>query len=117
MKLAKSIRACVTKNMPIWGQRFEESDGTHNLRHIEDQEIHGKMKNLSMGDYASCVVGEFYNFKKQACDSGSPRLYNGCTICYDFSMEFHHAETLREFHKVFKEFCQHAKNIHEEVFK
>ena len=117
MKLAKSIRACVEKNMPIWGKKFEEADGTYDLRYVNDQEIRGKNKELSMGDYASCVVGEFYDFKKQGCDSGNVRLYNGCTICYDLSMEFHHAETLRQFHKVFKDFCEHAKMDHEEVFK
>ncbi len=115
MKLPKNIKSCVEKTMPKWGSRFEKSESMTDLLDIT------RPKNLTpidtyqgsaLGNFNSCVVGEFYNFNKE--ENGS---YGHCTACGRYSMMFHNAHTLERFAEIWKDFCDHGRKMHSEKFK
>lgn len=118
MKIPAKIRACVVNNMPTWGKRFEKAKDVKELSAYDTKLRPAKLGHGSaLGNYESCVVGEFYGFKKQAGGTGNPETYNGCTSCYEFSMAFHSAFNLKEFAEMFGKFCAHARAMHPQVFK
>ena len=119
MKLPANIRACVTKNMPKWGKRFEKAITMSELCAIKTRAKIGRETKLrgALGDYATCVVGEFWGFRKKDQGSSTTNVYDRCGTCYEYSMAFHRADDLVDFLGCFEQFCEHAKEIHGKRFK
>ena len=105
--------------MPKWGKRFEKAITMCELRTIKTRTKIGQETKLrgALGDFATCVVGEFWGTRKK--DQGGTRLtvYDGCSTCYQYSMNFHTAYELKDFLGYFKQFCEHAKEVHGKRFK
>ena len=119
MQIPTNIRACVKKNMPKWGKRFENAITMSELRTIKTRAKIGQETKLrgALGDYATCVVGEFWGFRKKDQGAMTTQVYDGCGTCYEFSMHFHKAYDLKDFLGYFKQFCEHAKEVHGKRFK
>jgi len=121
MKLPDTIRRCVMNNIPTWGKRFEKAKDILELHSprmpkklLRISQVH---RGSAIGNYGSCIVGEFYGFKKQDSSQGNLKCYKGCTKCYDYSMNFNDAQNLKEFSDLLKTFCKHTKSEHGEIFK
>lgn len=109
MKIPKYVRSCLIKNMPRWAEKIDKVDSVSTLHYdIGDEKC-------SLGEYSSCVVGEFYGFKPQDTNRGGS--YNGCLACYDHSMNIHTARKGKEFFEYIKDFCDHCIEKHKEIFK
>ena len=111
MKIPKSVKKCLSKNMPLWTKKIKESKNIIGI--VSSSFI--KNDKISLGDYSSCIVGEFHGLKQQGSEKYS--AYNGCGKCYEYSMLIFNSKNNIEFFKEIRKFCEHAMEVHGKRFK
>jgi len=117
MKVPTSVKPCLKNNMPLWYGRIQRADDITAVENIKMQKkIQGDGGNNALGNYQSCVVGEFHGFNLKN-RSAEENLYGGCHECRSFSHSIYEAGEPSELFDEIEQFCRHAEINHPTMFK
>ncbi len=117
MRVPTSVKSCLKNNMPLWYGRIQRAEDIDAVENIKMQKnIQGDGGNNALGNYQSCVVGEFHGFdiKNRHAEGNT---YGGCMECRSFSHSIYESGETSEFFDEIELFCRHAEENHPRMFK
>jgi len=117
MKVPTSVKSCLKNNMPVWYGRIQRSKDIEVIERITMQKkLQGDGGSNALGNYQSCVVGEFhgFNIKNRHAEGNT---YGGCTECHKFSHSIYEAGDPETLFDEIEMFCRHAEEDHPRMFK
>ena len=104
--------------MPVWYGRIQRAKDEDVIGKIKMQKkLQGDGGDNALGNYQSCVVGEFHGFNIKD-RSRELTLYGGCKECHNYSHTIYSNSYDSE--KLFEQielFCRHAEESHPRMFK
>jgi len=119
MKVPTSVKSCLKNNMPVWyGRIYRAKDEEVIGKIIMQKKLQGTGGTNALGNYQSCVVGEFHGFNIKDNCVGEGSLYGGCKDCASFAHTIYSASYDSEtFFDEIEVFCRHAEESHPTMFK
>ena len=129
VKIPDTIR----KTNPLWVEKIEKRNTWEEVRgvcNIKDRE-------LNIGDYSCCIVGEalnmfdksYYAFENKNIDTEitiRPNKYYQCATCSDYSCSFNNeiinldiygANHLEQFEEDLENFAKHLETCHKDLIE
>jgi len=103
--------------MPVWYGRIQRAKDRSVIENIKMQKkIQGDGGNNALGNYQSCVVGEFHGFDVKN-RSAEKNLYGGCNECRNYSQAIYESGDPETLFDEIEMFCRHAEEMHTTMFK
>jgi len=118
MKIPTSVKPCLKNNMPLWYGRIQRVKDVKAIDKFKMQKkLQGDGGSNALGNYQSCVVGEFHGFNIKN-RSAEENLYGGCKECLHYSHAIYNSSYDSEalFNQI-ELFCRHAEESHITMFK